>query len=276
MKLGERIQPLYNQLRLNGAFATFVNFMETRERSFREARERAVERTMSLSTAKGKRYFVTKTGVFGGLRWPRMVYVGSVFSPKVLGTYEVEIQPLFAALARAPVTSSFIDIGAAEGYYAVGAALLNPKLKVIAFERQLDAHQHIKELAAENGVLERIELHGEFDLAKLNGKDLGERPLVLMDVEGGEAELVNACFASRFVNAAIIVEVHEFAVPRVARAVWGVLSRTHQVTEIRRSRSAREALRSGTGLSRFEWRVATNERRPAGNHWLIALPHGSV
>lgn len=276
MKLKQFIQPLYNNLRIGRVFGNFVNFFETREREFRRAREQAVQKALA-STADGESScFTTGGGIFRGLRWPRMVYVGSVFAPKVLGTYEVEIQPVFARLAKGIGISSFIDIGAAEGYYAVGAALLNPTLKVIAFERQTAAHEHIAELAAENSVLERIELHGEFDLAKLDKKVLGERPLVLMDVEGAEAELIDARFAGCFAKASLIVEVHDFAVPGVARTVESVLSRTHKITDVRISRSVRGALRNGTGLSRFEWQVATNEKRPIGNHWLIAIPRDTV
>lgn len=276
MQFGKYLQPLYNHLRLNKAFATVANFMETREKSFRSARARALDRLMSYSRPEGQPYYTTKTGIFCGLRWPSMVYVGSVFAPKILGTYEVEIQALFAELVRAPWASTFIDIGAAEGYYAVGAALLNPKLRVIAFERQLDAHQHIKKLAAENAVLERIELHGEFDLAKLDIGSVGERPLVLMDVEGAESELINPRFVNCFTNASLIVEVHDFAVSGAARAVESALSRTHKVSAVYISHSARKALRSRVGLSRFDWQVATDEKRPKGNHWLIAIPRGTL
>jgi predicted RNA methylase len=272
MKLGKSTQSLYNKLRLHGLVANISNFIETREREFRHARDMAVEKALAVAADSKQGVFTTKAGIFRGLRWPRMVYIGSVFAPKVLGTYELEIQEVFAELARAEQTTTFIDIGAAEGYYAVGAALLNPNLRVIAFERQLKAHQHIRDLATENAVHGRIELRGEFDLSELDEEALGERPLVLMDVEGAEAQLIDERFVNRFGNASLIVEVHDFAIPGVATVVESMLSRTHRVSSVRFSRAARRSLRAGMGLSQFEWRVATDEKRPTGNHWLIANP----
>jgi predicted RNA methylase len=272
MKLGKATQSLYNWLRLNKVVSTVCNFVETREREFRHAREKAVQKALALSKGEGSKDFTTRAGIFTGLRWPRMIYVGSVFAPKILGTYELEIQAIFAKLAGETKASFFIDIGAAEGYFAVGAALINPQLKIIAFEQQQAAHEHIRELATLNSVSERIEICGEFDLSALKDRDLGERPLVLMDVEGAEATLIDESFANRFADASLIVEVHDFASPGVSRAVKKVLSRTHEVTEVHRGRSTRKAMRSGTGLSEFEWRIATDERRPPGNHWLVARP----
>jgi hypothetical protein len=272
MNIGTTIQPVYNRLRLHGAFSAFVNFFETRERSYREGCNQAVQKALALSKGEGSEGFTTRAGIFAGLRWPRVIYVGSVFAPKILGTYEIEIQAIFAKLAVEAKASHFVDIGAAEGYFAVGAALINPRLKVIAFEQQLAAHEHIMEFATLNSVSDRIEIHGKFELGALKDRDLGERPLVLMDVEGAEATLIDESFANRFANASLVVEVHDFASPGVARAVKKVLSRSHRVTEVSCEQLARKAMRSGTGLSEFEWEIATDERRPPGNHWLVARP----
>ncbi|MFM8808938.1 MAG: hypothetical protein ACKOJB_08585, partial [Chthoniobacterales bacterium] len=57
----------------------------------------------------------TGAGIFKGMRWPCAVVVGSEFAPKVLGTYELEIQHFFRRFFAEGDATSFVDIGAAEG-----------------------------------------------------------------------------------------------------------------------------------------------------------------
>jgi hypothetical protein len=60
----------------------------------------------------------------------------SAFAAKVLGTYEKELHGVIAAIMLVPF-KRIIDVGAAEGYYAVGFALAHPASPpIIAFEQQ--------------------------------------------------------------------------------------------------------------------------------------------
>src|SRR6267143_1703442 len=53
--------------------------------------------------------------------------------PKILGTYEIELHEVFDRL-RERNFHMVVDIGAAEGYYAVGAMLWKKECSVIAYE----------------------------------------------------------------------------------------------------------------------------------------------
>jgi len=53
--------------------------------------------------------------------------------PKLLGCYEAELHPVFAKWQAVPFRQ-VVNVGAAEGYYAVGCARLWPEAQVIAFE----------------------------------------------------------------------------------------------------------------------------------------------
>lgn len=59
--------------------------------------------------------------------------VGSVYLPKLLGIYEPELNRCVESL-RAAKPSLIVDIGAAEGYYAIGLALRNLQARLVAFE----------------------------------------------------------------------------------------------------------------------------------------------
>ena len=54
--------------------------------------------------------------------------MGSVLIPKLLGSYEQELQPLLQRLA-AQNYSEIVDIGCAEGYYAIGLGGCFPRAK---------------------------------------------------------------------------------------------------------------------------------------------------
>ena len=78
------------------------------------------------------------SGIFKGMKYVKSSY-GSCYMPKILGIYEREIsEALINALQNSDL---FINVGAAEGYYAVGAGLKFPELKVIAYEEALIARQ---------------------------------------------------------------------------------------------------------------------------------------
>jgi FkbM family methyltransferase len=53
-----------------------------------------------------------------------------------------------------------VDIGAAEGYYAVGLARSKPDARIVCFEAHKPAHYLLKHLATLNGLQNRIELQG--------------------------------------------------------------------------------------------------------------------
>lgn len=63
-----------------------------------------------------------RRGPFAGLRYPSHDAVGSSLWPKLLGSYEAELAPTFEALCATPYRT-VVDVGAAEGYYAVGLGL---------------------------------------------------------------------------------------------------------------------------------------------------------
>ena len=77
-------------------------------------------------------------GPFQGLRYIRES-VGSAWAPKMLGTYEKELWPVVDVLIRRR-PRWIVDVGAAEGYYAVGLAMRLGAAQVVAFEADEGSH----------------------------------------------------------------------------------------------------------------------------------------
>src|SRR5437867_9200516 len=106
-----------------------------------------------------------RQGPFAGMRYAENS-VGSAYLPKLLGIYERELNP-FIEQACALKFPLIVDIGAAEGYYAIGLALRNPQARVIAFEMEERGQSALRQMAGLNGVAARVTIYGKCDVQTL-------------------------------------------------------------------------------------------------------------
>jgi hypothetical protein len=88
-----------------------------------------------------------QAGPFRGLEYPDwgITHV-DLYAPKVLGSYELELHDAVeTGIASEP--SRVLNIGAAEGHYAVGLAMRVRTTHVVAFEAQTGQHALLAEIA---------------------------------------------------------------------------------------------------------------------------------
>ena len=111
---------------------------------------------------------------------------GSAYLPKLLGTYERELHWCVENICSMK-PGLILNVGAAEGYYAIGLARRNPQARVIGFEMKIHGQQALREMTELNDVADRVEVRGHCEPADLSAA-LGEqpRPVVVCDVEGYE------------------------------------------------------------------------------------------
>lgn len=149
---------------------------------------------------------------------------------KLLGCYEQPLQPYIeAAMQRGYAT--ILNIGCAEGYYAVGMARRMPNTQVDAFDLNPHARKVCSALAEKNGVRERVtvgELFTPQDFARYAGQDV----LVFCDIEGGEQQLLDPVLAPALAGMDLIVESHECLVPGITDALIDRFSPTHDISRI--------------------------------------------
>ncbi len=143
-------------------------------------------------------------GPFRGLHYPQQAH-GSTLAPKMLGTYEKEIQADLMGLAAGART--FLNIGCAEGYYTTGLAARTDLQQVVGVDIQEQALQAAIDNARSNGVEDRCRFTA--DLATALGW-LERIDLVLIDVDGAELDvLARLCAAGnepRLRNSTLIIE----------------------------------------------------------------------
>lgn len=98
------------------------------------------------------RDYVVKNGPFRGMKFPKgELLKSSAFSPKLIGSYESELHSVIVRMLKISYTK-VVNIGSAEGYYAVGLALKIPSAKVYAYDIDLEATKLLEENAAANSV----------------------------------------------------------------------------------------------------------------------------
>jgi hypothetical protein len=226
----------------------------------------------------------------GGRVWSGP-FAGSVHSadavcsaalPKLLGTYERELQPCVEALARRRDWTVVIDVGAAEGYYAVGLAR-RTGARVLAFEMDPVGRRLLHDNVAANAVSERVEVRGECTPAVFaDSLAAVEGPvLVVMDVEGAEAALVEHVQPRDLAKATFLIEVHDFNSPAggplLSARLRAAFEASHTIEVIR------SASRTRADFPAAFWFVpphnrphAMDEYRPATMEWMVCTPRVDV
>jgi hypothetical protein len=169
-------------------------------------------------------------GPFAGLR-----YVGQSPSPQIgpflLGMGEMEIWP-FVRRVLAAEFDAFVNIGAAEGYYAVGMARFSRVPRVISYEGSRLGRILTRFMARKNGVADRIDVRGFCDPARLaDALAPIARPALLIDVEGYEEELADPARVPALRRATMIIELHEHRKP-MADILRPRFAATHAIEEI--------------------------------------------
>jgi hypothetical protein len=204
-------------------------------------------------------------GPFAGLRYaPGAIDRVHHLTAKLLGAYEAELAEVVAAqIERRP--PRFVDIGAADGYYAVGMATACPAIDVHAYEIDPVARRVLRANARENGV--RLTVHGPANSRRLAEHDL-DGAFVLSDCEGAEVDILAAEAIPALARATLLVELHgDTGAPLRER-----FAPSHAVREIQsspRDPAAFPELDDAPGDLRAG---AVDEMRPGAMSWLLLEP----
>lgn len=153
------------------------------------------------------------TGPFKGMKYID-TSICSLLLPKLIGCYEAEISEAIEKIVQNNY-DRILNVGCAEGYYAVGLAMRSPKAMVFAFDIDPKAERLCKELAQLNGVADRVIFSGGCDAAKLNNTIQG-KTVIISDCEGYEIELFDPAKAPKLAEADMLVELHGATDPKVS------------------------------------------------------------
>jgi len=217
---------------------------------------------------------VVQDGPFKGMVYPRFaVGRGELVVAQLLGAYERELQdPIREVISHR--YASIVDIGASDGYYAVGFARACPEATVTAFEMNPFPARVCRALAAANGVADRIRLRGRCDLEELRALPDAET-FVLSDCEGCERELIDPDAVPLLRSASLIVELHELAAPGIEKLIRERFEKSHSIRIIHtepRHIADYPLLLDVPGVSYMDREVGLSEFRPAPMKWAVLEP----
>jgi hypothetical protein len=211
--------------------------------------------------------------------------VSGGYIPKLLGIYERELHPVISRLAGFGI-DGIVNIGASDGYYAVGLARCLPGTRVFAFERESRGQDFIRHIADRNGVGHQVVVRGNCDLDDLQGTVAPlTNPAVICDVEGFEDALLDPEKVPGLRGALILVEIHDGKNPEVSARIRRRFETTHTIEVIwQQKRVASEfpfVTNYTRSLSSEHLAAAVDEGRPvrAGAlpmSWFFMIPRQSV
>ena len=212
-------------------------------------------------------------GPFAGMQYVDHATEGALI-PRLLGTYESELHPHLAAFAAQDL-DCVIDVGCAEGYYAVGLACMMPGVVVHAHDIDDKARIACAALAARNGVADRVLIGGEFppdgfeDFA-------GRRVLVMVDAEGAEDDILQPALSPSLATMNIIVETHDLYKPGVKARLIERFSPTHDIVEVHQQPKVFDMPWWLQDLAHLDQLIAVWEWRAQPTPWLVMTPKGGA
>jgi hypothetical protein len=219
---------------------------------------------------------VVQSGPFHGLRLPVTGAWGNL-APLLVGSYEGELHMAIEELiAAAP--ERVINVGSAEGYYAVGFALRLPGAEIYAFDINDRAQELTRETGRMNGITERLHVAGECTAEGLD-RLLTPRTVVVMDCEGCELELLRPDRAPALAQATVLVEFHDFIEPGISSAISERFAGSHSIDLVAAEERVAADYPALAKLTPRERTIALNEWRTLGLHpmqWGVLRPLASA
>ncbi len=183
--------------------------------------------TQKLAASQGRAIL---DGPFKGQKlFPNGALTGSSL-PRLMGNYEYELHGWLNEISTIAY-DTIINVGSAEGYYAVGLARLIPSARIYAAEILPNMRELTQLAAKDNGVEERVTVVGGISSPNLNGLIRG-RTLVFCDIEGAEKTLLDPSLAPKLVQADMLVELHEVYEPGLIELLKSRFAETHTYRQV--------------------------------------------
>ncbi|HRD08169.1 MAG: glycosyltransferase [Saprospiraceae bacterium] len=210
-------------------------------------------------------------GPFAGLSFAQLKAHGSSVFPKLIGSYESCLHPLWYEL-QLNKYQKIIHFGAGEGYYVMGLQkLLLPTEGSTAFECDPRNIVLLKQNLEANGMTAVVTI---FD-HKVNAVNAaanveGKRCLIICDIEGEEMVIFHQQNINLFNRCDLVIELHEFLDRNVKEQLEQLFEATHDIEIIAEEKIpdvARKFLIHDRKAR--NWIQLMDEGRPEAMRWMV-------
>ena len=177
--------------------------------------------------------FSVLNGPFKGMKYPSIDITELTLAPKISGSYEGHLSPVINQITNTAY-NNIIDVGCAEGYYAVGFAMRIPQSTVHCYDVNEYDLEFCKKMADLNGV-SNLTYNKFCSPETLINFKYGARSLIFCDCEGYELELFTPAVVSALKKTDVLVELHDVINPVISETLLERFRNTHNAKIINNS-----------------------------------------
>lgn len=215
---------------------------------------------------------VVKHGPFKGMKFPSNRTTRHTYFPKIFGSYERETHEIIERICETDY-DTIVDVGSADGYFAIGLALRIPNARIFAFDPNERATRFLLQMAELNGVADRVQTGAYCDPSMLIDIPKGQRALVFCDCEGYEKELFNTEVINSLRRHDVFIETHDVFDIEITKLLRKNFSETHNLTSVSSIDDIQKAhtydYSELSGYSLYDKKLLLAERRKAVMEWFF-------
>ena len=193
---------------------------------------------------------------------------------QILGIYEQHVLERLKSFSAEG--NRFVDIGAADGYFAIGMAYSKMYSEVFAFEIDPSGQDRIKKNAVRNQCSDIVSVFGEADYSSLEKLVCDSiKTTILIDIEGAEYKLLDDKMLTLLSSCYIICELHPFLVYdgyKLQNKLIEMAKQKFNVELIKRKNYSPNIFSELDNLSDEERLIAVGEGRAKNTSWLVLTP----
>lgn len=171
--------------------------------------------------------FKVLQGPFEGLKYPHIDITEATLVPKIAGSYESQLNLIIESIIAKGYTD-IIDVGCAEGYYAVGFAKRMPAATIHAYDINQKDLDFCALMAKENGVT-NVRFGNFCSPEVLMNFKPRSKALIFCDAEGYELELFTPEVISQLKDADFLIELHDTVNPSLSTIIKNRFAATHHI-----------------------------------------------
>jgi precorrin-6B methylase 2 len=214
---------------------------------------------------------------FEGMYLERANSSGSEYAPKLLGTYEIELDDAFKRLCNRDAL--LVDLGSDDGYYAIGLTRSGAVASSLAIECEEQRCERLQRNINSNGVNDRVtilrqKISDGNQLLELIRKHPGS-VLIKCDIEGGEYDIFDESTLNSFaaLGSSLIIETH-LSESLESSLIRRMTMAGFSVKIIEQAKRGHLKIGSSDKITRLLCNIFgsrwSNEARPSFNRWVIA------
>jgi precorrin-6B methylase 2 len=224
-----------------------------------QAERTAIRKKGKIIIEKMSAQLTVLNGPFKGLRYPHLDIPTSSLPSRIAGSYEMQLHPTIQKIIQTPYTH-LIDVGCAEGYYAVGFALNMAATTIHCFDTNVSILNFCKSMATLNGV-QNITYNDFCAPDTLIHFDFGTRSFIFCDCEGYELQLFTKEVIHKLKKVDILIELHDVFNPQLSAELLPRFQETHHLQIINNLNPNFASLQGLESLSEAEKTFTTFEHR---------------